>query len=90
MIKSIILVLLFIFSFFKITKAREIESNVIILMDFSNSYFIDERKKAIKRNIKKITKAIASKMDQKNLLIQVIGIHDVSQQSGQFVIHSPS
>ena len=85
MIKKSILVLLLTFSFFNITKAREIESNVIILMDFSNSYFVEERKKAIKRNINKITKAIASKKNgpEKPTLVQVIGIHDVSQQSGQ-------
>ena len=52
MIKRSILVLLLTFSFFNITKAREIESNVIILMDFSNSYFGEEKKKSYQKKYK--------------------------------------
>ena len=85
MIRRSILVLLFLFGYLNIIKARELESNIIILMDFSNSYFVQERMKTIKRNFSKITKAIASKKygPEKPALVQVIGIHDVSQQSGQ-------
>ena len=85
MIKKCFLTLLLLVVLYSTSKAREIESNVIILMDFSNSYFVEERRSAIKRNIKKIAKAIASKKSgpEKPTLVQVLGIHDASQTSGQ-------
>ena len=39
--------------------ASELKSNVIILIDYSNSYYYDARLKKIEKNISKIATAIA-------------------------------
>lgn len=64
-------------------KALDLKSNVIVLMDFSNSYFTTERlKSAIPDNFKKLSEAIGSKRDgpDKPSLIQVLPITGLSQQ----------
>tara|TARA_B110000503_G_scaffold104120_1_gene155369 strand:+ start:827 stop:1576 length:750 start_codon:yes stop_codon:yes gene_type:complete len=65
------------------TIARELKSNVIVLVDFSNSYYTPDRKKIdIPQNIKKLTNIIASKRNgpKKPSLIQLLPIDSLSQQ----------
>ena len=54
-------------SFFLISKpgfSLDLKSNVILLVDFSTSYYTPERvEKAIKKNIKDLSKLISSKKD---------------------------
>jgi len=64
------------------TKALSLKSNVIVLMDFSNSYFTPERiKVAIPDNFRKLSEAIGSKNDgpDKPALIQLLPITGISQ-----------
>ena len=69
------------------TNALNLKSNVIVLMDFSNSYFTPDRiKLAIPDNFRKLAEAIGSKNDgpDKPSLIQLLPITGVSQ-SGRAV-----
>ena len=62
--------------------ARELKSNVIVLLDFSNSYFTEDRiQNEIPRNIKQISELIASDNDgpKKPSLIQVLPINSISE-----------
>ena len=64
-------------------QALKLKSNVIILMDFSNSYFTAERKDtAIPRNIRMLASLIADKNDgpKKPALVQILPITDLSEQ----------
>jgi hypothetical protein len=65
--------------------SREIESNIIVLVDFSTSYFSKDRNTLIKRNIEKLSGIIADEYDgpERPALIQFVGIHDNSQGSEQ-------
>jgi hypothetical protein len=65
------------------TNALDLKSNVIILMDFSNSYFTKSRlKKTIPSNFKKIAEVIGSKKNgpKRPSLVQVFPINDKSQE----------
>ncbi|WP_415390283.1 hypothetical protein [Porticoccus sp. Uisw_050_02] len=82
---AIVVFFIGIFSFVSSGLARDLESNVIVLMDFSNSYFTPDRvKKEIPRNINTLAGLIASKADgpKKPSLIQVLPIHSKSETSG--------
>jgi len=64
------------------SKALNLKSNVIVLMDFSNSYFTPDRiKLAIPDNFRKLSEAIGSKNDgpDKPALVQLLPITGVSQ-----------
>lgn len=64
-------------------QALDLRSNVIILMDFSNSYFTEERiRNAIPENIRKLSILIADKKDgpKKPALIQILPISTISEQ----------
>ena len=52
---------LIILGFINISYAKEIKSNVITLFDFSNSYFMPERNKNVKKNLSKLANAMISK-----------------------------
>ena len=73
--------------------ALKLKSNVIVLMDFSNSYFTPERKdSAIPRNIRMLASLIADKNDgpKKPTLVQILPITDLSEQGRpvcEFVLH---
>ena len=72
---------LIILGFINISYAKEIKSNVITLFDFSNSYFMPERNK----NVKKLSKLANAMISKKNgpaqpLPFQVIPIDERSQQ----------
>ena len=56
--------------------------NIITLFDFSNSYFMPERDKVVKRNLSKLSNAISSKKNGPDypILFQVIPIDSRSQQ----------
>ena len=79
---NFILINLFILSFTSISHSKEIKSNVITLFDFSNSYFMPERDKVVKKNLSKLSNAIASKKNgpDRPMLFQVIPIDSRSQQ----------
>ena len=60
-----------------------LKSNVIILLDFSNSYFTPDRKNAaIPRNIRMLAGLIADKKNgpKKPSLVQILPITDLSEQ----------
>lgn len=62
--------------------AKNLKSNVIILLDFSNSYFRDERiSNDIPRNISQITKLIGHKKNgpKKPALVQLLPINSASE-----------
>ena len=73
--------------------ALKLKSNVIVLMDFSNSYFTPERKdSAIPRNIRMLASLIADKNygPKKPTLVQILPITDLSEQGRpvcEFVLH---
>lgn len=74
-------------------QALKLKSNVIILMDFSNSYFTPDRKDfAIPRNIRMLASLIADKNEgpKKPTLVQILPITDLSEQGRpvcEFVLH---
>ena len=61
--------------------SSELKSNVIILIDYSNSYYYDARMKKIEKNISKVATAIAKSKTgaKKPALIQVLPINSMSQ-----------
>ena len=64
-------------------QALSLKSNVIILLDFSNSYFTPDRKNAaIPRNIRMLAGLIADKKNgpKKPSLVQILPITDLSEQ----------
>lgn len=81
-ILNFVLFNLFLFSFINIGYSKEIKSNVITLFDFSNSYFMPDRAKVVKKNLSKLSSAIASKKNgpDQPILFQVIPIDSRSQQ----------
>ena len=81
-ILNFVLFNLFLFSFINICYSKEIKSNVITLFDFSNSYFMPDRAKVVKKNLSKLSSAIASKKNgpDQPILFQVIPIDSRSQQ----------
>ena len=77
-----VLLNLIIITFTNMSFAKEIKSNVITLFDFSNSYFMPERNKVVKKNLSKLATAMTSRKDgpQQPILFQVIPIDERSQQ----------
>ena len=64
------------------TIARDLESNVIVLFDFSNSYFTPERiNSEIPDNLKKLANAVGSKRNGPKApsIIQVLPINETSE-----------
>ena len=62
--------------------ARDLESNVIVLFDFSNSYYTPERAKSeIPNNLKKLSTALGSKRNgpKAPAIIQVLPINETSE-----------
>ena len=62
--------------------ARDLESNVVVLFDFSNSYYTPERAKSeIPNNVKKLANALGSKRNgpKTPALIQVLPINEKSE-----------
>ena len=58
-----VLLYLIIITFTNMSFAKEIKSNVITLFDFSNSYFMPERNKVVKKNLSKLATAMTSRKD---------------------------
>ena len=62
--------------------SRDLESNVIVLFDFSNSYFTSERAQSeIPDNLKKLANAVGSKRNgpKAPAIIQVLPINETSE-----------
>ena len=82
-IKLIFLILLNVFVLPSNANARELEANVFILVDFSGSYYTEDRiKNEIPDNLNELTYALISKNGpNKPALIQVLPITTFSQAS---------
>lgn len=84
-IRFFCLAVVFVCSSVSTPYAAELNSNVIVLFDFSNSYFTPERLKSrIPNNIKQLSSAISDKREGPKVpsLIQVLPINTFSEVSG--------
>lgn len=85
MIKKLLIPLTTLFTLINIANvafARDLESNVIVLFDFSNSYFTPERAQSdILNNVKQLANAVGSKRDgpRAPALFQVLPISEKSE-----------
>ena len=61
-------------------KSQEILSNIIVLVDFSKSYFLPEKKKKLKKTLKKVNQAVIKGVDNLplNMAIQFLPIKEES------------
>lgn len=69
---------------FTSANAKELKSNVLVLLDFSNSYFTEDRiPNVIPDNIMQLSELIANKKDgpKRPSLIQILPINSVSEVS---------
>ena len=76
------LLTLFLFFISSPLVAADLKSNILILMDYSNSYYTPEREAKIEKNFVKIGDAIvkSKKSPKKPTLIQILPINDFSQR----------
>jgi len=61
-------------------KSQEILSNIIVLVDFSTSYFLPEKKKKLEKTLKKVNQAVIKGVDNLplNMAIQFLPIKEES------------